>query len=93
MKASGRIDFSWSPEERRPDNAEELEALVEHATDSAYGSVRLGWTMDGWRVDGACLSETQVFSGADKLSGPQNMRQQVHELLAKAGLPMAPWPY
>lgn len=64
----------WSPEDRRPDNAKDLTGLVEDAIGSAYGSVRLGWTSDGWRVDEAPLSTPQVYSGASRLIGTQDMR-------------------
>lgn len=93
MKPRGRIELLWSPEDRRPHNAKELAALVEDAIPSAYGNVRLSWTSDGWRVDEAWLSTPQVYSGASMLTATQNMRQPVHETLAKAGLLMAPWPY
>ena len=93
MKPRGTIALSWSPEERCPDNAEELTALVERAIGSAYGNVRLSWTSGGWRVDEASLCTPQVYSGASRLIGTQDMRQRVHETLAKARLLMAPWPY
>ena len=92
MKSTGRIVLSWWPEETRPENAEEINALVEQGLDSAYGDVRLGWTSDGWRVDEASLSEPIVYSSANKLTGPQDRRQSIHEILEKAGLPMAPRP-
>jgi hypothetical protein len=93
MKPRGRIAVSWWPEDKRPDNAEELTAFLEHAIDAAYGSVRFGWTSDGWRVDEASLSTPQVYSGASKLIATQDMRRAVHEVLANAGLFVVHWPY